>query len=500
MIFKNTTRKYFTHKYAASAALALPLFALAACSADVQSRASSSAVTADVTAQAPAEAPNVIFILVDDMGYGQLGVTGHPIIKTPHIDKLANNGILFTQAYAGSTVCSPSRISLMTGKDTGKLHSNANTIVLRPEDKTLAHMMSNVGYKTALFGKFGIGTTFGKTDPMAMGFQTWYGLLHNITAHRQYPIMLFQDNKMVFESANVAGAEGAYAQKLFTDAAVGYIKEQDADNPFFLFLSYTSPHAELAAPQEFIAPYSGKFEEKNYTGLSDPDNKPQFADYYPKPVAEPGATQAGMVAALDAYVGEVMSALEAQGLADNTLVFFTSDNGPHEEGGADPIAIRASGPYRGGKRDLYDGGIHVPMIAHWPAKITSARVNDTPIAFADILPTLADVVDAPQTAMTGLEPNGASVLPILMNPDAEMAERVLYWEFAQQLGDPNSGVVGTVKQAARRGDWKVVRLREDADIELYNIITDKSETKNLAADYPDIAKEFEAMFDKQLEN
>ena len=489
-----------TFKTYTPAVLALPFLMLGACTSDVKADAPAPAktATASSTVSAPADAPNVIFILVDDMGYGQLGVTGHPIIKTPNIDRLANDGILFTQAYSGSTVCSPSRISLMTGKDTGALHSNANTIKLRPGDKTLAHMMSGVGYKTALFGKYGIGTTFGKTDPMTMGFQTWYGLLHNVTAHRQFPIMMFRDNDMQFIGPNKGGAEGAYAQELFTDAAVDYIEEHDDDNPFFMLLSYTSPHAELAAPEEFVAPYSGKFEEENYPGLSDPDNKPLFADYYPKPVAEPNATQAGMVAALDAYIGEVMDALEEKGLAENTLVFFTSDNGPHEEGGADPIAIRASAPYRGGKRDLYDGGIHVPMIAHWPAKITEGRVNDTPMAFADILPTLADLANAPKSAMKGLNPNGTSVLPIIVNPDAELAERVLYWEFAQQLGDPNSGVVGTVKQAARRGDWKIVRLREDAEMELYNIVIDKSESKNLAADYPEVANEFEAMFNARL--
>ncbi len=485
-----------TLKHLTYAALMLPFLTLGACTANADKDESTSVIAEAISA--PADAPNVIFILVDDMGYGQLSVTGHPIIKTPNIDKLANEGILFTQAYSGSTVCSPSRISLMTGKDTGALHSNANTIKLRPQDKTLAHMMGNVGYKTALFGKYGIGTTFGKTDPMTMGFDTWYGLLHNVTAHRQFPIMMFRDNDMQFIGPNKGGAEEAYAQELFTDAAVDYIDSYEDNNPFFMFLSYTSPHAELAAPKEFVAPYSGKFDETFYAGMSDPENKPMFAEYYPKPVAEPNATQAGMVAALDAYIGEVITALENKGVAENTLVFFTSDNGPHEEGGADPITIRASAPYRGGKRDLYDGGIHVPMIAHWPAKIKKGRVNDTPMAFADILPTLADLADAPKTAMTGLDPNGTSVLPLLINPEAELAERVLYWEFAQQLGDPNSGVVGTVKQAARRGDWKVVRLREDAEIELYNIKTDKSESQNLAAEYPDIANEFETMFDERL--
>lgn len=480
------------------AALALPLIGLGACTADQSVDASAPVAAAEISA--PADAPNVLFILVDDMGYGQLGVTGHPIIKTPNIDRLAEDGILFTQAYAGSTVCSPSRISLMTGKDVGQLHSNANTIKLRPEDKTLAHMMGNAGYKTALFGKYGIGTTFGKTDPMAMGFHNWYGLLHNITAHRQYPTMIFRDNDMEFVAPNVGGAEGAYAQELFTDAAVDYINEHDGDDPFFIFLSYTSPHAELSAPEEFVEPYSGKFAETTYPGLSDPNDKPLYADYYPKPVAEPNATQAGMVSALDAYIGEVITALETKGLAENTLVFFTSDNGPHEEGGADPIAIKASAPYRGGKRDLYDGGIHVPMIAYWPAKIQGGQIDDTPLAFADILPTLADLINAPKAAMKGLDPNGASVLPILIDPEAELAERMLYWEFAQQLGDPNSGVIGTVKQAARRGDWKAVRLTESSDVELYNIMQDASESENLAAQYPEIAQEFTAMFNAQLQD
>ena len=477
-------------------AMTAPLLFLGGCSAN---GSQTGQVTTEInTASASADAPNIIFILVDDMGYGQLGITGHPIIETPHLDKLANEGILFTQAYSGSTVCSPSRISLMTGKDGAALHSTVNTMQLREEDRTLANMLSNVGYTTALFGKFGIGTTFGKTDPMVMGFQHWYGLLHNVTAHRQYPTMMFRDNKMEFLRPNVAGAEGAYAQELFTDAAIDFINEQDEEDPFFVFLSYTSPHAELAAPEEFVEPYSGKFNETNYPGLSDPDNKPQFADYYPKPVPEPTATQAGMVSALDHYVGEVVSTLKAKGIEDNTLIFFTSDNGPHEEGGADPIEIRASGPFRGGKRDLYDGGIRVPFIVNWPAKIQGGQVEDTPIAFADILPTLAELVDASPKAMKGLDPNGVSVLPILLNPDAKLAERVLYWEFTRQLGDPNSGVIGQVTQAARRGNWKVVRLKADAPIELYDIEKDQSETTNLSEQYPDIANEFRQMFDKQL--
>ncbi len=447
---------------------------------------------------ARAARPNVLFILFDDMGYGQLGVTGHLIIKTPNIDKLAREGMLFSSGYAGSTVCSPSRISLMTGRDTSRMRSAANDISLQAGDRTLAHLLSEAGYSTGLFGKFGIGTKFGETDPMAMGFQEWTGLLHNIEAHRQFPMFMFKNNVMIPVSGNRAGAREAYAQRLFTDAALQFLDTQDGKQPFFAFVSYTSPHSEMAAPEEFVAPYRGKFPETPYNGLEGPTPASQFPDYYPLPIDQPNAVQAGMVAALDAYVGELVAKLEELGLAENTLIFVTSDNGPHFEGGGDPVGISAAGPFRGGKRDLTEGGIRMPFIAHWPAVIEAGRVEDEPVMFADIMPTLGVLAGRPGAAeATGA--NGVSLAQLLISKDAQLPERMLYWAFAPQLGDPNSNVIGDTEQAGRIGDWKALRAKAGAPVALYNLANDPGETTDLASQYPRVAADFAARFDAELE-
>lgn len=457
-----------------------------------------STAAATTQAQTSAPRPNVLLILFDDMGYGQLGITGHKIIKTPNIDKLAREGMLFANGYAGSTVCSPSRISLMTGRDSSRLHSTANTISLRPGDRTLAHLLGDAGYKTALFGKFGIGTTFGQTDPMTMGFQQWRGLLHNIQAHRQFPMFMFDNNKMVPVPDNRAGAQGGYAQRLFTDDALNFLGEQDGEQPFFAFVSYTSPHSEMAAPEEFVAPYRGKFPETPYNGLKGPTPDSQFPDYYPLAIDEPNAVQAGMIAALDSYVGELVAKLEAQGLRDNTLIIITSDNGPHSEGGGDPIGIAAAGPFRGGKRDLTEGGIHMPFIAIWPSVIEAGRVEDAPIMFADVMPTLGDLAGRPGAA-EAMGANGISLAQLLLNDNARLPERMLYWAFSRQLGDPNSGVIGVTQQAGRIGNWKALRSNTDAPVELYNLTTDPGEANNVAKKYPRIAADFAKRFDAELE-
>ena len=479
------------------------VFALTACAASTGT-ASTAASAAGKTAvseaslEETAPRPNVLLILFDDMGYGQLGVTGHDIIKTPNIDKLAREGMLFANGYAGSTVCSPSRISLMTGRDASRLHSTANTISLRKGDRTLAHLLSDAGYKTALFGKFGIGTTFGETDPMAMGFQTWKGLLHNIQAHRQFPMFMFENNKMVPVPDNRAGAREGYAQRLFTDDALEYLSQQNGDQPFFAFVSYTSPHSEMAAPEKFVAPYRGKFPETPYNGLEGPTPDSQFPDYYPLAIDEPNAVQAGMIAALDAYVGELVAKLEQQGLKDNTLIIITSDNGPHSEGGGDPVGIAAAGPFRGGKRDLTEGGIHMPFIATWPSAIAAGRVEDEPVMFADIMPTLGDLAGN-SGAAEEMGANGVSFAKLLMNDNASLPERMLYWAFSRQLGDPNSGVIGVTQQAGRIGDWKALRTNADAPVELYNLKTDPGEANNVAAQYPQVAADFARRFDAELE-
>lgn len=487
---------------------AASVLAPVACSASESAAQDQAASTKDAgpatgpatTTEAAAEEaprPNILFILFDDLGYGQLGVTGHPTIRTPNIDRLAQDGMIFTNAYAGGTVCSPSRISLMTGRDASRLSSAANDILLRPEDRTVAHLLSEAGYKTALFGKFGIGVQFGATDPMAMGFQHWVGVLHNIEAHRQYPPFLYRDNAVTFVRENVAGAKGAYAQRLYTDAALDFLADQQGEPPFFAFMSYTAPHSEMAAPEDFVAPYRGKFTETPYNGLAGPTPASHFPDYYPEAIDQPNAVQAGMVAALDAYVGELLDALEQQGLARNTLVILSSDNGPHAEGGGDPIALKAAGPYRGGKRDLTEGGIHMPFIARWPGVISAGRVEDKPVMFADIMPTLAALAGAPEAAAAS-GANGVSLAALLAEETADIPERMLYWTFARQLGDPNSGVAGAIEQAGRLGDWKAIRAEKDAPIRLYNLADDPGETRDIASDHQAIAADFAARFDARL--
>lgn len=446
-------------------------------------------------ATSPTKKPNIVFILADDLGFNQIGAYGDTPIKTPNLDRMAKQGIRFTQAYAGNTVCSPSRVSLFTGRDGRLMDNNSNTVQLKDIDVTVAHVLKHAGYDTALFGKYSIGSQMGVTDPLAMGFDTWYGMYSILEGHRQYPHILWRDGRKLRVQANEGGKNGAYAQELFANEAIEYIK-QDRENPFFVMLAFSSPHAELAAPDEFVKPYEDVFDETPYTGMATgkPDDK--YAWYYPTPVEKPRATLAGMVTALDAYVGQVVETLKEKGIAENTLIVFTSDNGPHDEGGGDPTFFKASEPYRGMKRDVYDGGIHVPMIVSWPGKIRKGRVDDTPWAFADVLPTLADIAEIPLTSVPRVNTNGVSISGRLNDSPKTMAERTLYWEFGKQAGDPNSGIVGEVFQAARRGKWKAVRYGLDAKVKLFNITEDPGESAELSSDYPDIHREFKDLFEQ----
>ncbi len=439
--------------------------------------------------------PNIIFILADDLGFNQLGCYGSTPIKTPNLDRLASRGIRFTQAYAGNTVCSPSRVSLFTGRDGRLMENNSNTVQLREIDVTVAHVLKHAGYDTALFGKYSIGSQLGVTDPLAMGFDTWMGMYSILEGHRQYPTILWRDGKKLRIEANEGGKKGAYAQEVFTQEAIKYISEPH-DHPLFVMLAFSSPHAELAAPQRYVEQYQSQFPEQSYTGMSGAEPRDKYAWYYPAPVEQPHATFAGMVTALDDYVGQIVAALEAQGIADNTLIFFTSDNGPHDEGGGDPDFFRASEPYRGMKRDVYDGGIHVPMIVSWPQAITQARVDDTPWAFADVLPTLAELAEVSLDSVPRVRTNGASIRGLLQDNPKAIPERTLYWEFGKQAGDPNSGIVGEVFQAARRGQWKAVRYGMDAAVELYDIETDPGEKNELSKKYPKVHQDFVNLFEK----
>ncbi|TWU42359.1 sulfatase-like hydrolase/transferase [Novipirellula artificiosorum] len=441
----------------------------------------------------PAEKPNVVFILADDLGFNQIGVYGDTPIKTPHLDSLARSGIRFTQAYAGNTVCSPSRVSLFTGRDGRLMENNSNTVQLKEIDVTIADVLKHAGYDTALFGKYSIGSQMGVTDPLAMGFDTWYGMYSILEGHRQYPPFLWKDGRKLRIESNEGGNQGAYAQELFTKQAVEYIG-QDRKNPFFVLLAFSSPHAELAVPKKYSAPYEATFAPRPYLGMSTGTPSDKYAWYYPTPVPNPDATLAGMVTALDDYVGQIVAVIQAKGIAEKTLIFFTSDNGPHDEGGGDPKFFRASQPYKGMKRDVYDGGIHVPMIVSWPGTISKPRVDDTPWAFADVLPTLAELADVSLNQVPRVKTNGVSIAGLLRNEPSSIPDRTLYWEFGKQAGDPNSGIIGEVYQAARRGSWKAVRYGLDAPVELYDLERDPRESQDLKEKRPEIHQEFVDLF------
>ena len=439
-----------------------------------------------------AEKPNVLFILTDDLGFNQVGAYGTTKIKTPNLDEMAANGVRFEQAYSGNTVCSPSRVSLFTGRDGRYMSNNSNTVQLEEIDITMAHVLKHADYDTALFGKYSIGSKMGVTDPLAMGFDTWYGMYSILEGHRQYPQILWRDGVKERIRANEGGRKGAYASEIFTNETIDFIK-QDRENPFFVMLAYTSPHADLAVPKQYSDMYD--FPETPYLGMQNGKPTDKYAWYYPEPIERPNAVLAGMVTALDDYVGQLIDTLKKTGQLDNTIIIFTSDNGPHDEGGADPEFFDAAAPYKGQKRDLYDGGIHVPMILHWPDQIKQGRVDQTPWTFADVLPTLADIAGVNLDLVPRVRTNGVSIKSILNDSPIEMPERTLYWEFSKQVGDPNSGIIGDTFQAARRGDWKAVRYGFDADLELYNISIDPNESNNLVLKEKKIAKEFLDMFE-----
>lgn len=439
------------------------------------------------------EKPNIIFILTDDLGFNQVGAYGNTPIKTPNLDNMASKGIRFDQAYAGNTVCSPSRVSLFTGRDGRFMTNNSNTVQLTEQDVTVAHVLKYANYDTALFGKYSIGSQMGVTDPLAMGFDTWYGMYSILEGHRQYPQIMWRDGKKIRITENEGGQQGAYAQELFTEEAIKYI-EQERQNPFFMMLTFSSPHAELAVPEKYSSQY--QFNETPYSGMSTGKPSDKYAAYYPAAVDKPNATLAGMVTALDDYVGQIIKVLEEKGILDNTLIVFTSDNGPHDEGGADPEYLKAAAPYKGQKRDLYDGGIHVPMIIQWPDKIKRPRVDNTPWLFADVLPTLADITGVDLNVVPRVRTNGVSISGLLNDTPDKMSERLLYWEFAKQVGDPNSGVIGDTFQAAREGQWKAVRYGFDTPMELYDIIKDPHESNNLAKTHKKITKKFYDIFEQ----
>lgn len=340
--------------------------------------------------------PNIIFILADDLGYGDLSITGQKKFATPNIDKLAKDGILFTQHYSGSTVCAPSRSALMTGLHTGHTFIRGNKEIqsegqypMGAEVVTVAELLKSKGYVTGAFGKWGLGYPTSEGDPNKQGFDEFYGFNCQRIAHNYYPYHLWHNQNKITLEGNSGKKTETYAPDIIHKKALKFL-ERNKDTTFFIYYPSIIPHAELVAPEEYMSKFRGKLlPEKIYHGIDD-GKKYKNGGYGSQ--KEPHTAFASMVYLLDKQVGEIRKKLEELGIADNTLIIFTSDNGPHKEGGADPDYFNSNANLRGYKRDLYEGGIRVPMIAYWPNKIKANSTSHLISAFWDFLPTVCEIV------------------------------------------------------------------------------------------------------------
>ena len=427
--------------------------------------------------------PNVIFILADDLGYGDLGFLGQKHIETPNLDLLAARGMLFSNHYAGAPVCAPSRSALLTGLHTGHTPIRGNFEV-QPEGQypmpdtllTLGKIFQQAGYRTAAFGKWGLGFVGTTGDPSNQGFDHFFGYNCQRYAHRYYPAYLWENQGQVPLLGNDWTTKTTFAPDLIHQKSLEFM-EANRHQPFFLFLPLVMPHAELAVPEdEVFQYYRTKFGEEF------PHIAPPGGDYGPEMVIPgyqsqpyPRATFAAMVARIDRYVGDIMNKLEALGISENTLLVFTSDNGAHREGGADPDFFNSNGPFRGYKRDVYEGGIHVPLVVSWPSKIPAGSHSTQISAFWDWLPTLTELL----VQSTTTEIDGVSFLPTLLGTGTQKQADYLYWEFHESGG----------RQALLQGEWKLVKYQvkdtSKTKVELFHLATDPGEQKNVAAAFPE---------------
>ena len=434
--------------------------------------------------------PNIIYILADDLGYGDLGCYGQTLIRTPNIDRLAAEGMRFTRHYAGCTVSAPSRSSLVTGLHTGHTPVRGNREHL-PEGQfpqpghtyTIGKMLQAGGYVTGCFGKWGLGYPGSEGAPENQGFDEFFGYNCQRIAHNYYPYYLWHNKDTVWLKGNEGAQNGEYAQDIIHSEAKKFIRN-NKDKPFFAFLTYILPHAELVTPSDSIeAMYSGKFPETPFHGV---DSGPQYKNGGYGSTPHPKADFAAMITRLDAYVGEIMAELKELGLDQNTIVMFTSDNGPHREGGADPDFFKSYGPLRGVKRDLYEGGIRVPMIAWYPGMIQAGTTTDHMSAFWDVMPTLAELSGTKAAEHT----DGISFLPTLSGKSDQQKHDYLYWEFHEQGG----------KIAVTKDNWKAIWLNVNSPqrttIELYDLSEDIHEDYNMADLHPEIIAELDQLIRK----
>jgi arylsulfatase A-like enzyme len=421
----------------------------------------------------PAAPPNILFILADDLGYGDLGCYGQQQIQTPHLDRVAAEGMRFLDHYAGSTVCAPSRCVLMTGRHTGNAFLRGNSRRALPASEiTVAEVLQAQGYRTALVGKWGLGEEGSEGVPRQQGFDEFFGYLNQRHAHNYYPEYLWRDAERVPLSnvvpkadkvgAGMASEKNQYSHDLFVEEALAFL-ERNQKGPFFLYLALTIPHAN---------------NEAGRAGMEVPDVGPYADRDWP----EPQKGMAAMVTRMDHGIGQVLERLQALGMDERTVVFFTSDNGPHREGGNDPEFFQSSGGLRGIKRDLYEGGIRVPLLVRWPGQIKAGSLTSAPSSFADFLPTAASLAGATLSHTM----DGTNLAPTLRGQRQDLENRVLYWEFHER------GFV----QAVRRGTFKaILRTRPEPGFELFQLDEDAGENRECSEQFPEIAAELTAAID-----
>ncbi len=393
--------------------------------------------------------PNIIWIMADDLGYAEIGSFGQQKIMTPTVDRLAKEGIRFTQFYCGSAVCAPTRSCLMTGQHTGHTRVRANKdpqggrVPLLPEDVTVAEVLKTVGYTTGMVGKWGLGEPETTGLPTRQGFDFWFGYLNQAHAHTYYPDYLWRNEEKVPLPGNMSGGRGQYSHDLMTEEALGFIN-RSRDKPFFLYVPYTIPHATFEVPD--LGPYADRDWSKQ------------------------DKTIAAMVTRMDRDIDRMLKLLDDLGLTEQTLVFFTSDNGGPQRGKG-PDFFESNKPLRGYKSDLYEGGIRAPLIARWKGRIEPGQVSDHVWAMWDVLPTLAELTGA--KAPKNID--GLSMLALLTGGKAPEHDH-LYWEFHEGAG---------FAQAVRIGDYKAIRnVRKP--IELYDLSKDVGEKHDIAAEHPDV--------------
>lgn len=423
--------------------------------------------------------PNVIFILADDLGYGDLSCFGQDKFQTPNIDQLALNGMRCTHAYSGSTVSAPSRACLLTGMHSGHAPIRGN-YEIQPEGQfpmpadtyTIFHLFKNAGYATGVFGKWGLGIPGSTGAPNNQAVDEFFGYVCQRQAHKYYPGHLWHNNQKVEFPENADGNRGMFAPDLIHEHALAFIDEHKSES-FFMYVPITLPHAELLVPEDsIIQKFRGEFPEKPFAGIPSSYSAQEH----------PNATYAAMVARIDMQVGQIVEKLKAEGIYENTLIIFTSDNGPHREGGNNPDFFNSNGIYRGMKRDLYEGGIRVPTVVSWKNHIPAGTETPFTFAFWDYLPTFAEILGVPAPENT----DGISVLPTLLGKCGQKAHDYFYYEFLELNG----------RQAVIKDNWKLLHLNirtQNPVYELYHIAADPSENHNLISLYPEKAEELKTI-------